>query len=46
MSDPVRIHMRIPGFVASPSSPEALAKRMRDDIERWGAIVKTGVRFD
>ncbi|HZN26206.1 MAG TPA: tripartite tricarboxylate transporter substrate binding protein [Burkholderiales bacterium] len=42
----VRRTMSSNGFVASPSSPEALAKQMRDDIERWGAIVKSGVRFD
>jgi tripartite-type tricarboxylate transporter receptor subunit TctC len=34
------------GFVASPSTSERLAQVMRDDIGRWAAIVKSGVKFD
>jgi tripartite-type tricarboxylate transporter receptor subunit TctC len=41
----VRRTMSAAGLVASPSAPEALAKLVRDDIERWALVVKSGVKF-
>ena len=37
--------MNAAGLVASVSTPEALGKLVRDDIERWMLVVKSGVRF-
>lgn len=34
------------GLVASVSTPEALAKLLRDDIERWTLVVNSGVKFN
>jgi len=34
------------GLVASPSTPEGLAKQIREDIERWALVVKSGVKFN
>ena len=42
----VKRSMHVNGIVSSPSSPEALAKLMRDDIERWTIVVKSGVKFN
>ena len=41
----VRRTMSAAGLVASPSTPEALAKLVREDIERWVLVVKSGVKF-
>ena len=41
----VRRTMSAAGLVASPSTPEALAKLVREDIERWALVVKSGVKF-
>ena len=40
-----RRSMNAAGLVASVSTPEALGKLVRDDIERWMLVVKSGVRF-
>ncbi|NBS55560.1 MAG: tripartite tricarboxylate transporter substrate binding protein [Betaproteobacteria bacterium] len=40
-----RRSMTAAGLVASVSTPEALGKLVRDDIERWMLVVKSGVRF-
>jgi tripartite-type tricarboxylate transporter receptor subunit TctC len=37
--------MNAAGLVASISTPQALAKLVRDDIERWTQVVKSGVKF-
>ena len=34
------------GLVASVSTPEALGKLLRDDIERWTLVVNSGVKFN
>lgn len=38
--------MSAAGLVASVSTPEALAKLLRDDIERWTLVVNSGVKFN
>jgi len=40
-----RRSMSAAGLVASVSTPEGLGKLLRDDIERWTLVVKSGVRF-
>ena len=46
MSADVKRTMGSNGFVASPSTSERLAHVMRDDIDRWAGIVKSGVKFN
>jgi tripartite-type tricarboxylate transporter receptor subunit TctC len=41
----VRKAMNAAGLVASVSTPQALGQLVRDDIERWTQVVKSGVRF-
>lgn len=38
--------MSAAGLVASVSTPEALGKLLRDDIERWTLVVNSGVKFN
>ena len=42
----VRRTMNAAGLVASVSTPEALTRLVRDDIERWTLVVKSGVRLN
>ena len=42
----VRRTLSAAGLVASPSTPEELAKRVREDIERWSLVAKSGVKFN
>jgi tripartite-type tricarboxylate transporter receptor subunit TctC len=43
----IRNAMNASGLVASISTPQALAKLVRDDInERWGLVVKSGAKFN
>ena len=42
----VRHHMTAAGLAISPSTPEELAKLVRDDIDRWTLVVKSGVKFN
>jgi tripartite-type tricarboxylate transporter receptor subunit TctC len=41
----VRKAMNAAGLVASVSTPQALGQLVRDDIERWTLVVKSGVKF-
>jgi tripartite-type tricarboxylate transporter receptor subunit TctC len=45
-SSEVKRTMSSNGFVASPSTPERLVQVMRDDVERWTVIVRSGVKFE
>lgn len=42
----VRRTLGAAGLVASFSTPETLAKKVREDIERWSQVVKSGVKFN
>jgi tripartite-type tricarboxylate transporter receptor subunit TctC len=42
----IRQAMSAAGLVASASTPEALAKLIRDDIERWTLLVNAGVKLN
>ncbi len=41
----IRRTMNAAGLVATHSSPEALGKLVRDDIERWTQVVRSGVKI-
>ena len=42
----VRRTMGVDGVVASPSTPEALAKQVIADYDRWALVIKSGVKFN
>jgi tripartite-type tricarboxylate transporter receptor subunit TctC len=41
----VRRTLGADGVVASPSTPEALAKQILADYDRWAQVIKSGVKF-
>jgi len=42
----VRRTMGTDGAVATPSTPEALAKQVLADYDRWDLVIKSGVKFN
>ena len=42
----VRRTMGVDGVVPSPSTPEALAKQVLADYDRWALVIKSGIKFN
>ena len=42
----VRRTMIVDGVVPSPSTPEALAKQVLADYDRWALVIKSGIKFN